>query len=128
MNEHSAANDVIVSVKNVMVGSMRTNLLKSSIIYSYTRSKRKRNPGEEALKEIYLQPWEEIVGTLKKIKVENNQTTAVIRCNKQLNLAISYLNGTREAEILQALNKLLGKKVAILRTDMSEKPILVRTV
>lgn len=80
------------------------------------------------MKGICLQLWEEIVGTLKKIKVENNQTTAVIRCNKQLNLAISYLNGTMEAEILQTLDKLLGKKVAILCTDMSERPILVRTV
>ncbi|MEM3458965.1 MAG: hypothetical protein QXN36_00030 [Candidatus Bathyarchaeia archaeon] len=80
------------------------------------------------MKEICLQPWEEIVGTLKKIKVENNQTIAVMRCNKQLNLVISYLNGTREAEILQTLDKLLGKKVAILRTEIQEKPIVVRTV
>ncbi|MEM3759597.1 MAG: hypothetical protein QXZ02_00635 [Candidatus Bathyarchaeia archaeon] len=80
------------------------------------------------MKEICLQPWEEIVGTLKKIKVENNQTTVAIRCTKRVNFAISYLNGTREAEILQTLDKLLGKKVAILRTDIQEKPIVVRTV
>jgi hypothetical protein len=79
-------------------------------------------------KEIRLQPWQEIVGTLREIKVEGDQTTAILRYTRQVDFVISYLNGTKEAEILQTLDNLLGKKVAILRTDIPEKPILARTV
>jgi hypothetical protein len=80
------------------------------------------------LKEIRLQPWQEIVGTLKEIKVEGDQTTAILRCTRQVDFVMSYLSGTKEAEILQSFNNLLGKKVVILRTDISEKPILARIV
>jgi hypothetical protein len=80
------------------------------------------------LKEISLQPWQEIVGILKEIKVEGDQTTAILRYTRQVDFAISYLNGTKEAEILQTLDNLLGQEVAILRTDIPEKPILARTV
>jgi len=79
-------------------------------------------------KEIRLQPWQEIVGTLREIKVEGDQTTAILRYTRQVDFVISYLNGTKEAEILQTLDNLLGKKVAILRTDIPEKPILARTI
>jgi hypothetical protein len=79
-------------------------------------------------KEIRLQPWQEIVGTLREIKVEGDQTTAILRYTRQVDFVISYLNGTKEAKILQTLDNLLGKKVAILRTDIPEKPILARTI
>lgn len=79
-------------------------------------------------KEIRLQPWQEIVGTLREIKVEGDQTTAILRYTRQVDFVISYLNGTKEAEILQSLDNLLGQKVAILRTDIPEKPILARTI
>jgi hypothetical protein len=79
-------------------------------------------------KEVRLQPWQEVVGTLKEIKVEGDHTTAILRCTRQVYFVISYLNGTKEAEILQTLDDLLGKKVAILRTDIPENPILARTV
>lgn len=79
-------------------------------------------------KEIRLQPWQEVIGKLKEIKVEGDHTTAILRYTQQVDFVISYLNGTKEAEILQSLDNLLGQKVAILRTDILEKPILARTI
>jgi len=79
-------------------------------------------------KEIRLQPWQEVIGKLKEIKVEGDHTTAILRYTRHVDFVISYLNGTKEAEILQTLDNLLGKKVAILRTDIPEKLILARTI
>jgi len=77
-------------------------------------------------KELHLQPWQEIIGTLKEIKTDGETTTAILTCTHNMDYSISYPNGTREAETLQTLQNLKGQKVAILRTDIPEKPILIR--
>jgi hypothetical protein len=77
-------------------------------------------------KELHLQPWQEIVGTLKEIKTNEETTTAIITCTHNTDYSISYPNGTKEAETLQTLQNSKGQKVAILRTDILEKPILIQ--
>ena len=78
-------------------------------------------------KELHLKPWEEIVGTLKEVKTDGETTTATITCTHNTDYSISYPNGTKEGETLQTLQNLKGQKVAILKTDLPEKPILIRT-
>jgi hypothetical protein len=77
-------------------------------------------------KELHLQPWQEIVGTLKEIKTNEETTTAIITCTQHTDCSISYSNGTKEAETLQTLQNSKGQKIAILRTDIPEKPILTQ--
>jgi metal-responsive CopG/Arc/MetJ family transcriptional regulator len=76
-------------------------------------------------KELHLQPWQEITGTLKEIKADEEITTAIITCTQHTDYIISYPNQTKEAETLQTLKNQKGQKVAILRTDQS---ILIRNL
>ncbi|MEM2739061.1 MAG: GW dipeptide domain-containing protein, partial [Candidatus Bathyarchaeia archaeon] len=78
-------------------------------------------------KEVQLQPWQEIIGTLKEVKTDKENTTAIITCTQYTDYIITYPNNTKEAETLQALKKLIGQKVEILRTDIPEKPLLIKT-
>lgn len=77
-------------------------------------------------KEIHLQPWQEIVGTIKELRNNGETTTAVITCTQYTDYIITYPNNTKEAETLQSLKKLIGQKVEILRTDIPEKSLLIR--
>jgi len=77
-------------------------------------------------REVNLQPWQEVIGTLKEVKTDGETTTATITCTQHTDYSISYPNGTKEAETLQTLQNLKGQKVAILRTDIPEKPILIQ--
>jgi hypothetical protein len=77
-------------------------------------------------KELHLQPWEEIIGTLKELKTGGETTTAILTCTHNTDYSISYPNGTKEAETLQTLQNSKGQKIAILRTDIPEKPILIQ--
>jgi hypothetical protein len=79
-------------------------------------------------KELHLQPWQEIVGTLKEIKTNEETTTAIVMCTQNTDHVIIYPNQTKEAEVLQTLKNLQGQKVAILRTDLPDKPILIRSL
>jgi hypothetical protein len=78
-------------------------------------------------KKVQLQPWEEIIGTLKAIETDNQTISAVVTCTQSLDIAITYPKETAEATILQNLNSLLGQKIALLKTDNPEKPLLIRT-
>jgi hypothetical protein len=76
-------------------------------------------------KELHLQPWQEIIGTLKEIKTDGETTTAIVTCTQNTDYVITYPNETKEAETLQILKNLQGQKIAILKTDLPEKPILI---
>jgi len=76
-------------------------------------------------KELHLQPWQEIIGTLKELKLDEKTTTAIITCTQNTDYVITYPNRTKEAETLQTLKNLQGQKIAILKTDFPEKPILI---
>jgi len=78
-------------------------------------------------REVKLQPWEEIVGTLKTIETNNEAVTAVISCTQNLEIALPYPKDTPEGNTIQNLNKHLGQKIAILKTDNPEKPLNIRT-
>jgi len=79
-------------------------------------------------KQVHLRPWEEVVGTLKGIETDNQTISAVVTCTQSLDIAITYPKETAEATILQNLNSLLGQKIAILKTDSQEKPLIIRTL
>jgi len=78
-------------------------------------------------KELHLQPWQEITGTLKKIKTDGETTTAIVTCIQNIDYVISYPNETKEAETLQTLKNQKGQRVAILRTDLPDKPLTIKT-
>ena len=78
-------------------------------------------------KELHLQPWQEIIGTLKELKTDVETTTAILTCTHHAEYTISYPNGTKEAKTLQKLKNKKGTKVALLKTDNPEKPLAIRT-
>jgi len=73
--------------------------------------------------EIHLNPWEEAIGTLDKIENSETQTIALLTCTYKKQIAIPLPKDQPETQKLQ---KLLGQKIAILRTDNPEKPIIIR--
>jgi len=79
-------------------------------------------------KEVKLQPWEEIIGILEAIQTNTETVTAIISCTQNLEIALPYHKNTPEANTIQNLNKHLGKKIAILKTDNPEKPLIIRSV
>jgi len=74
----------------------------------------------------YLQPWEEATGNFADLKIEEDNIIVVLTTQKTLH--ITFPSNTPEAQtILQTLkNTPKGKKIAILRTDIPEKPILIQ--
>jgi hypothetical protein len=67
----------------------------------------------------YLEPWEEAIGTLERIEPNQTETTAILICTIQKRIAIA-LPKTNQ------LNKLIGKKIGILKTDDRKKPYTIR--
>lgn len=74
--------------------------------------------------EIHLNPWEEAIGTLNKIENSETQTIALLTCTYKKQIAIPLPKDHPETKKLQ---KLIGQKIAILKTDNPEKPIIIRT-
>jgi len=83
----------------------------------------KQELAQSRMKEMHLRPWEEIVGTLKKIE-DNGRITAVISCTQDF--GISYPKGTQEATAIEKLKPYIGRKVAILCTDNPQECLLVK--
>ena len=78
-------------------------------------------------KEIPLRPWEEICGTLSGVEADEFKISAIISCNYE-DLAITFSKGSQEATLLEkALNNLMGQKIAILKTDSSQQPIIIKS-
>jgi hypothetical protein len=67
-----------------------------------------------------LEPWQEARGMLKKLDCEDDYV--VLDFGK---FKIS-LNPIEVRTISDQLNKGLGRRLAILRTDLPDKPLLVR--
>jgi len=79
------------------------------------------------VKEIKLQIWEEIIGDCVKFEVRRDQLVVIFRCCQ--NIRIAYQRDSKEGIILMRFGKkLVGKKLAILRTDIPAKPIVVRVI
>lgn len=79
-------------------------------------------------KQVSLRPWEEIVGRLKAIETNSQTISAIINCTHDLEIALTYPNDTPEAKIIQNLNNHLGQKIAMLKTDIPEKPLIIKTL
>jgi hypothetical protein len=77
-------------------------------------------------REVKLQPWEEIVGTLKTIENGNQTITAVIACTQDLEIALPYQQETQEAKLIQNSRDLLGQKISIIKTDQPDRPIIIK--
>jgi hypothetical protein len=73
--------------------------------------------------ETHLAPWQEAIGTLDKIENSETQTIALLTCTYKKQIAIPLPKNQPETQKLQ---KLLGKKIAILKTDNPDKPIIIR--
>lgn len=75
-----------------------------------------------------LNPWEEVIGTYKDLEVcEDNLTLTLSPTQKDLRL--TFPEDSIEAKTLTEGLKSTptGTKVAILRTDNSQKPIIIKT-
>ena len=75
--------------------------------------------------EIYISPWSEIVGIYFGLIIDECFTQVKIGNN-----AVSFPKDSDEEKYLRNRlnNSLIGSKIGILKTDMSDKPILVRRI
>jgi hypothetical protein len=77
---------------------------------------------------VHLRDWDEIVGTLDGIESTRSDTDviALLTCTIEKHIAIAIERDFPETE--QQLRKLLGKRVAILKTDNPQKPLAIRII
>jgi hypothetical protein len=75
--------------------------------------------------EVYLLPWCEFVGIYRGLFIKDDRIHLTISDN-----ILSFLKDSVEAKVVQErLNDfLVGRKIAILRTDEPEKPLCIRLV
>jgi len=72
----------------------------------------------------YLEPWMELVGSLRELSHDDKFTYIKIG-----DAVLSFINGSQEAELLtQKLHKCVGERVGILKTDLSDNPLLLRLI
>jgi hypothetical protein len=74
--------------------------------------------------EKHLKPWEEAIGKLDKVENSETQTIALLTCTYSKQIAIAL---PKEEPETQELEKLIGCKIGILKTDNPDKPIIIRT-
>jgi hypothetical protein len=74
-------------------------------------------------KEIRLREWEEIVGSFQGIEKDDYSISVMLN-----NFRVTFNAESNEAKIIEeSLNSgLIGERIAILRTDSSAKPLLIR--
>jgi hypothetical protein len=78
--------------------------------------------------ETKLEPWDEAIGSFEKLEIDEEKVTTTLSTHK--NIRITYPKNTAEAQTLtQTLtNTKKGTKIAILKTDNPQKPIIIRTL
>jgi len=74
--------------------------------------------------ETHLVPWQEAIGTLDRLETSETQTIALLTCTYKRQIAIPL---QKEAPETKKLQKLIGQKIRILKTDIPEKPIIIRS-
>jgi hypothetical protein len=75
---------------------------------------------EEKTKDIYhLDNYHEVVGTLVNISEEENQT--ILTFKKEIKIALPFYQ-----ECLHELKGRIGERVSLLRTDIPDKPYVLR--
>ena len=86
---------------------------------------------ERNVKEIYPRPsFEEYVGIFERLEVENSHLVVFLSCASGNCLKLIFTADSPEANLLRnRLNeRLVGRKLGILKTDDPQWPILVRTI
>ena len=73
-----------------------------------------------------LQPWEEAIGTYEDLKINENNVTLILTTQKTLNITFSTNSPEAQAIIQTLSNTPKGTKIAILKTDIPEKPLIIR--
>lgn len=75
--------------------------------------------------ETWLAPFSEIVGTYNGLVIKDHFTHVKIN-----GYVISFPNGTKEATLLQQFfnENMVGRKIGVLRTDLLDKPLLIRLI
>jgi hypothetical protein len=82
-----------------------------------------------AQQNVYLRPWDEIVGTLSGTEITHTEITALLTCTYEKHIAITIPKDKPEIQQLQEqLQTLQGQKIAIFKTDNPQKPFIVRTL
>lgn len=83
------------------------------------------NREPESRQTIILSLWHEFVGGFGGLQIENNLT-----CIRIDDKVLAFHRNSREASYVRdKLNSIsLGKQIAILKTDLRNKPFIIRTV
>lgn len=83
----------------------------------------------EGSKIIQLETWEEITGTLENVIISNDYIKVQIN-NLGKTRKLNFSDTSTEYKILkkQLKDVKIGTEIGILRTNLHEKPIIVRTV
>jgi hypothetical protein len=78
--------------------------------------------------ETQLEPWQEAIGNLEALKISQEKVTLTLTHTLR-NLTITFPKDTPEAQTLieTLTNTPRGTKIALLKTDLPEKPIIIRT-
>jgi len=74
--------------------------------------------------ETHLVPWQEAIGVLDRLENSETQTIALLTCTYKRQIAVPL---QKEAPETKKLQKLIGQKIRILKTDIPEKPLIIRT-
>jgi len=96
--------------------------LQERVTKSDIEKNKLRNVPEQRM---YLRPWDEIIGTLNGIETTDTDVIALLTCTFEKHAAITIQKDSPET---QQLKKLLGRKIAILKTDDPQKPLVIRTI
>jgi len=109
----------------VMILGVEVKTLKS------TKSRQPSDYTQDTLpkrEEVQLRIWEELQEILLSLEVDDYKISAILTCTSNNEMAITFSKGSKEDTLLEeALNDLIGQRVAILKTDSSQQPIVIRS-
>lgn len=74
---------------------------------------------------VHPKPWDEIVGTLSGIETTDTDVIALLTCTLEKHTAVTLQKDSPET---QQLKKLLGRKIAILKTENPQEPLVIRAI
>jgi len=79
------------------------------------------------LQETSLEPWQEAIGNLEDLKISEDRVTVTLSRIVR-SFAITFPKETLEAQtLIQTLKKTpKGTKIALLKTDIPEKPLIIK--
>ena len=75
----------------------------------------------KSMKVIELKPWEEFTGIFQDVEEEKGKIIIYFNQGNGISLPAG-------SQLKKKLKNMIGKKIAILRTDLENKPYLIRAV